>query len=153
MRTDTGRLALHEIRGLRRELELARAKLEVVDIFARAIGVVPTHGMGATLDITWQLEKELEEQEREERAPPPLGGLTGSERTTERPALTILEALQEAEAALEIAVAEIAGLGGKDWPESSPRKGLAVVRATIAGLRGDWIAQEPIKQTNDITKP
>jgi len=51
--------AKHEITSLRRQNEILRAKVEVMDLFACVLHTQPAqHVQGMCVDIAWQLEKE-----------------------------------------------------------------------------------------------
>ena len=61
--------AKHEIDTLRRRNELLQAKVDVVEVFSAALLGVPRN-MGATIDISWQLQKEIDKLEHPERSEP-----------------------------------------------------------------------------------
>lgn len=48
-----------EIEQLRRENELLRGKVHVVDVFAAVLFGAPRQ-MGATIDIAWELQREID---------------------------------------------------------------------------------------------
>lgn len=51
--------ATHEIRSLRHQNEILRAKVEVMDLFACVLHTQPAqHVQGMSPDIAWQLEQE-----------------------------------------------------------------------------------------------
>jgi hypothetical protein len=59
--------AKHEIVTLRRENEILRAKVEMIELFALVLHTKPAHhsqGMGE--DIVWKISKHLEEMAKEE---------------------------------------------------------------------------------------
>lgn len=62
--------AIEEIRSLRREVEVLRAKVEVMDLFAVVLHTTPAYptvGMGE--DIVWKLQKRLAENDLEGSQP------------------------------------------------------------------------------------
>lgn len=54
------REAIHEIRSLRRQNEILRAKVEVIEIFGRATPAVGNGGGCHAPDITYALEQEAD---------------------------------------------------------------------------------------------
>ena len=48
-----------EIEGLRRENQLLRAKVEVLDVFSVALLGQP-RPMGASIDVAWELQREID---------------------------------------------------------------------------------------------
>ncbi len=64
--------AKHEITSLRRQNEILRAKVEVMDLFACVLHTQPaSREQGMSVDIAWQLEKEaarLEEADKPQAA-------------------------------------------------------------------------------------
>ena len=52
--------AKHEIESLRRQNELLRAKVEVVEVFAVAL-LGPRHPTGVALDVAWSLQRKIDE--------------------------------------------------------------------------------------------
>ena len=63
MDKNTIRSAIHEIRQLRRTNEILGAQVHVIEVFSAALLGRPSQGAG--LDIAWQLERELETDEKE----------------------------------------------------------------------------------------
>jgi hypothetical protein len=60
--------AKFEIIQLRKSNELMSAQLAIVDVFAAALGLKPEQ-RGETIDIVWEIERELEDAERLEKMP------------------------------------------------------------------------------------
>lgn len=58
-----------EIVGLRRRNEVLAAQMDIVEIFAAALGLKRTNG-GESIDVVWQLEKMMNKLEKE----PPVNG-------------------------------------------------------------------------------
>ena len=56
--------AKHEIIALRRQNELLRAKVEVMDLFAVVLHTKPAYpDQCVSVDVVWEIERELEELE------------------------------------------------------------------------------------------
>ena len=52
--------AAAEIRELRRQNEILRAKVEVMDFFALVLHTQPaSRSQGASIDVAWQLDKQI----------------------------------------------------------------------------------------------
>ena len=63
--------AKHEITSLRRQNEILRAKVEVMDLFACVLHTQPAmREQGMTVDIAWQLEKEAARLEEADKPQP-----------------------------------------------------------------------------------
>ena len=62
------RYAANEIRSLRKTVEIQSAKLEIVDVFAAALGLKRNSG-AATVDIVWEIEQRIEQIESDEPNP------------------------------------------------------------------------------------
>jgi hypothetical protein len=54
------REAIHEIRSLRRQNEILRAKVEVIEIFGRATAAVGNGGGCLSHDVAYELEQEAD---------------------------------------------------------------------------------------------
>lgn len=52
--------AHHEIMRLRRDNEILRAQMGVVEVFAAVVGLKRNEGGMATVDVAWQLQKEID---------------------------------------------------------------------------------------------
>ncbi len=53
--------AREEILSLRRENEILRAKVEMIDLFACILHTTPAHrSQGAAPDVAWALQKEID---------------------------------------------------------------------------------------------
>lgn len=53
--------AIREIRSLRRENELLRARVETMELFAVVLNTKPSYREhGASIDVAWKLEQEIE---------------------------------------------------------------------------------------------
>jgi sulfate adenylyltransferase subunit 1 (EFTu-like GTPase family) len=51
----------HEILALRRENEILRAKVEVMDLFALVLNTTPNYrSQGMAIDVAWRLQKEID---------------------------------------------------------------------------------------------
>lgn len=61
--------AMHEIRNVRRENEILRAKVEVMDLFACVLMTQPARqSQGMSPDVAWALEKKITELASEDVA-------------------------------------------------------------------------------------
>lgn len=54
--------AKYEIGALRRTNELLSAQMEVVNVFAVALGIRPQN-QGASIDVAWELQREIDKLE------------------------------------------------------------------------------------------
>jgi len=54
--------AKHEIVALRRSNELLSAQMEIVQVFAVALGIRPQN-QGACVDVAWELQREIDKLE------------------------------------------------------------------------------------------
>lgn len=53
--------ARHEILALRRDNEILRAKVEVMDLFALVLNTTPNYrSQGMSEDVAWKLQKEID---------------------------------------------------------------------------------------------
>lgn len=60
--------AMEEIRRLRHDNEILRAKVEVMDLFALVLNTTPNRQrVGEGEDVAWFLQKEIQELENAER--------------------------------------------------------------------------------------
>lgn len=63
--------ALHEIARLRRQNEILSAKVEVMDLFAVVLHTKPSYpNECASVDVAWQIQKEIDLINEEERTAP-----------------------------------------------------------------------------------
>ena len=60
--------AKHEILSLRRQNEILRAKVEVVEVFSAAL-LGPRTPQVESLDIAWSIQRKIEELDTAEKAP------------------------------------------------------------------------------------
>jgi sulfate adenylyltransferase subunit 1 (EFTu-like GTPase family) len=59
--------AKHEILSLRRQNEILRAKVEVMDLFACVLHTQPAQReQGMAIDVAWQLDKEIDRLKSEQ---------------------------------------------------------------------------------------
>ena len=61
--------ARHEIIALRRSNEILSAQMEVVGVFAAAFGI-RGQSRGESVDLAWELEREIARLEEEQESPP-----------------------------------------------------------------------------------
>jgi hypothetical protein len=65
--------AIEEIRSLRRQNEILRAKVEVMDLFALTLNTTPNYrSTGMAPDIAWELQHEIDKLDKQ---PPTVGSL------------------------------------------------------------------------------
>lgn len=64
--------AKNEIQGLRRENELLRAKVAVVDVFGAVVGLKNDGGLVARPDLCWELDRVVQDIEEKEKVEKPV---------------------------------------------------------------------------------